>query len=208
MGTEDWYRNADWNTQIESAFFAKLRRARDKSQYLRIQACTLAEKHPHAALRLLDEYFELGDHFDMAQAYVDSATAFLALEKPSDAIASYEAALTREAEYPGLQTRAFIDLPYLIAERKIQAKFDRALELLDLYKERVKFPIDRFKWNAAGAIIQASNSNYREARSLANAALNAAAETESGFRFHPKIGLVRNKNVNSAMFRKLKKLAK
>jgi len=43
MGRHDWYRNTDWDEEIKDAFFTKLGRARDKSQYLRIQACTLAE---------------------------------------------------------------------------------------------------------------------------------------------------------------------
>lgn len=56
MARGDWFRNSNWNDAIETAFFAKLRRARSKAQYLKIQACTLAEKHPEVALRLLDQY--------------------------------------------------------------------------------------------------------------------------------------------------------
>lgn len=71
MGRHDWYRNTTWDSQVETAFAERLRRARDKGQYLRIQACVLAKSHPDVALRLLDQYFVLGDDWDAAQAYVD-----------------------------------------------------------------------------------------------------------------------------------------
>lgn len=90
MTSEDWYRNKDWNSRIELSFFDKLRRARRKEQYLRIQASTLASSHPEVALRLLDEYFRLNDNFDHAQTYVDRATAYLAMGQLEDAIQAYE----------------------------------------------------------------------------------------------------------------------
>ena len=46
----EWFRNTTWDTSIERAFDDKLRRARRKEQYLRIQACTLARSHPDVAL--------------------------------------------------------------------------------------------------------------------------------------------------------------
>jgi len=207
MGRHDWYRNADWNHKIESAFFAKLKRARDKSQYLRIQASTLANEHPRVALRLLDEYFKLSDNFDMAQAYVDTATAFLALDQPYDAIESFEAALAREAEHPGMQTQAYLDLPYLIVDKEMRDKYIRATELLDLHKDRIMFPVDRYKWNAAKAIIISSHSDDSEAKPFAQAALDATDETKSGFRYHPRIGLVRSRNQISKIHKKLKRIA-
>ena len=75
--TVEWFRNTTWNESIQAAFDAKLRRARRKGQYLRIQACTLARSHPEIALELLERYLALPDDFDRAQAYVDRAMAFL-----------------------------------------------------------------------------------------------------------------------------------
>ena len=69
MSNEDWYRNETWNEEIEAQFMAKLKRARRKEQYLRIQASILASKRPEVALELLNQYFELNDNFDHAQAY-------------------------------------------------------------------------------------------------------------------------------------------
>ncbi|MFM9848084.1 MAG: hypothetical protein ACKVP3_13095 [Hyphomicrobiaceae bacterium] len=46
MGRDDWFRNTSWDADIEAAFFKKLSRARDKAQYLRIQASHLASSQP------------------------------------------------------------------------------------------------------------------------------------------------------------------
>jgi tetratricopeptide (TPR) repeat protein len=106
MSPDDWYRNTEWNHEIAGRFEARLKRARRKAQYLRIQACSLARSEPRVALQLLTRYFALGDDFDHAQAYVDQAAAYKHLGELDNAIASYEQALKREAEFPNLQTQA------------------------------------------------------------------------------------------------------
>lgn len=188
--TTDWFRNKTWNDAIERAFDEKLRRARKKEQYLRIQACTLARTHPEVALKLLDRYFRLPDEFDHAQAHVDRAKAFLALGRENEAIGSYEAALTREAAFPKLKTQAYLDLPYLIATKGIRNRYDQALKLLQAHEARLMFPIDHFRWHAAAALIAADTQKPAIARMHAERALEAEAREHSGFRFHPSVGLV------------------
>ena len=97
MSKHDWYRNTCWNSDIEAAFFAKLKRARDKSQYLRIQAAIVSKAHPEVALRLLDAYFELGNDFDYASAYGLRAEIYQRHGNVELAITNFEAALKREA---------------------------------------------------------------------------------------------------------------
>src|SRR5687768_6384776 len=106
--SDDWFRDRDWNDAIARRFDEKLRRARRKAQYLRIQASTLARTHPNAALELLDRYFQLPDDFDHAQAHVDRAMAYQALGRIEDAVRAYEAALTREEVFPQLLTQAYL----------------------------------------------------------------------------------------------------
>jgi len=189
--TTDWFRNTTWNESVERAFNEKLGRARGKAQYLRIQACTLVRSHPRIALKLLDHYFELPDDFDRAQAHLDRATALLALGHVGDAIAAYEAALAREVVFPNLQTQAYLDLPYTVATHGIREQYPRALELLDLHESRLMFPIERFRWHAARALIAADTRETGVSRVHADRALEAAALDHSGFRYHPSVGLVR-----------------
>jgi tetratricopeptide (TPR) repeat protein len=186
----DWFRNTTWDDAIECAFDEKLRRARRKEQYLRIQACTLARSHPEVALKLLDRYFELNDDFDHAQAHVDRATALLTLGRIDEALEAYEAALAREAVFPNLKTQAYLDLPYVIAARSIRAWYGRAIELLRLHESRLMFPVDHFRWHAAYALIASATGEPEPAREHAGRALEAANRDNSGFRHHRSVGLV------------------
>jgi tetratricopeptide (TPR) repeat protein len=190
MATDDWFRNTEWNSSIEEAFFNKLGRARRKEQYLRIQASTLASSHPKVALRLLEEYFTLKDDFDHAQAHVDRATAYIALNRLDQAIASYESAIEREREFPELQTQAVLDLPFLIATRRIEQLYDRCIELLSASQGHLMFPVDHFRWHAANALILSARGRTSTAREHALQALVAARKDKSGFSYHPSVGLV------------------
>ncbi len=188
--TVEWFRNTTWDEETERSFEGRLRRARRKEQYLRIQACTLARSHPEIALRLLDRYFQMPDDFDRAQAHVDRATALLTLGRTDEAIASYESALSREAAFPNVRTQAWLDLPFLIARRGLAERHARALQILRGREQDLAFPVDRFRWHAATALIAAARRGPAAAKAHAERALQAAALTHSGFPHHPSVGLV------------------
>ena len=190
---KDWYRNKTWNDAVECSFNEHLGRARRKEQYLRIQACTLATSHPLVALQLLDRYFALPDDFDHAQAHVDRATAYIALQRVPEAINAYEAALSREAAFPKLKTQAYLDLPYLIATLRLRDSYDRAASLLNEHQDRLMFPVDRFRWHVSHALIASDQGRASAASSHAAKALEAAGQDQSGFRYHPSVGLVTEK---------------
>lgn len=190
MRSENWYRNKEWDKKIESEFFEKLNRARKKEQYLRIQACTIASIEPDVALSLLEQYFELQDDFDYAQAYCDMATAYIAKGELKKAIDSYGKALERESVFPNLKTEAYISYPLIIVENKLVNMYQSANEVLNKHQERLMFPVDYFRWHAAKAIISAENGNNEQAVNHAEQALDAAQIKKSGFRFHQNLGLV------------------
>jgi len=192
LSKEDWYRNEEWNDEIAEAYFAKLNRARNKDQYLRIQACYLASSHPEVALDLLEEYFALNEPFDFAQAYCDKATAYIALGNIDAAIKAYENALVQEST-GAVKTEAYINLPMLFTEYGMKENYQKGIELLETNIERLIFPVDYFRWHATMAIFRKSLGNMEEASKQAGLALDAAQIKKSGFRFHQKHGLVGKK---------------
>src|SRR5258708_35532625 len=121
MAQDAWYRNTTWNPEIEADFQQRLRRARDKSQRLRIQASYLAESHPKVSLGLLDQYFSLGDQFDIAQAHVEKARALTALCDVERALSSYEAALERERQLPSVKTHTYLAFACLAIETRLDS---------------------------------------------------------------------------------------
>ena len=190
MARDDWYRNTDWNESVEAAFITKLSRARDKAQYLRLQAGGLAEKHPRVALKLLDQYFGLGEHWDHAQAHVVRATALLCLGDTEQAIESYEAALMYEEQRPSVLTQAYLRLPFVVAVHGIKARYKQALLILNQNKSRLTFPVEHFIWNTSYALIHLDLGNVPAAKEHARAALDAASKEQSDFRYHRSVGLV------------------
>jgi len=192
--SDDWFRNTSWDTAIARRFEEKLRRARRKEQYLRIQACHLAPIVPQIALELLDRYFALSDTFDHAQAHVDRAVAFKALGRLEESAQAYEAALAREATFPNLKTQAYLDLPILVATAGLRARFERALEVLEHNRNRLMFPLDHFLWHCAYALLCEANQDRERAVMHAKNAMAAAAREKSGFRYHPSLGLVTEKH--------------
>jgi tetratricopeptide (TPR) repeat protein len=200
MTANEWFRNSSWNEVIASAFESKLKRSRKKSQYLCLQAHHLAGTHPSVALDLLDRYFSLGKESLHAAAYANRATAYLALGDTEAAIQSYEHAISHELTHPGYTTSARLDLPYLIAVENLTQHFDRALAILELARNNLVFPIQRFMFHASRAIVLLHRKGFDAARSEARLALEAASLGQSGFRHHPKLGLVSDRH-NRALTR-------
>ncbi len=192
MSHGDWYRNTEWNDEVEEAFFAKLARARSqRDQYLVIQALTIAPHRPDVALRLVDGYFERRkDDFDDMRALLARAEAYRHQGDIASAVKAYKAVLHREAEFPNRRTRTRLELPFLIACDELSAEYDFALSVLEKGLDIAAFPVDYFLWHASKALIASVQGRHSEAREAAVQALEAAQVRRSGFRYHQNLGLV------------------
>src|ERR1700724_2369164 len=94
MAAEQWFCNEEWNPTIEEHFFKKLSRAKDKAQYLKIQAGCLSKRYPRVALELLNKFFALeGNSIFRAEALLHEAQAYLSLGAKQKAIESLQTAL-------------------------------------------------------------------------------------------------------------------
>lgn len=190
MAATDWFRNEEWNPEIEATFFDKLRRASDKAQYLKIQSGYLTQRHPTAALSLLDKYFQLQQHLFDAEAYLQQAQAYNALGREQDAINCYQKALQREREFPNVRTQAWSEFGLLVAVKEKRHLFDEALTALEEHKTEAIFPGQEFLWYGIHALIANLQKQRELATHYAVKALGSAEKTSSGFRYHAKIGLV------------------
>jgi tetratricopeptide (TPR) repeat protein len=153
----------------------------------------LANSHPYMALKLIHRYLGMGEHFDIAQALVDQAGAYAALDRTEDAVRSLQRALDREKEFPNLKTCAWSQFALLVGERNLTKHFQKALNVLAEHETSAMFPVDRFEWHAANALIKAALGDRKAAKNHAIDALAAAEASHSGFRYHPNVGLVAKK---------------
>ncbi|MFN7129175.1 MAG: hypothetical protein ACK4OJ_08925 [Brevundimonas sp.] len=194
MSRDDWYRNTRWDGETIALFRAKLSRSRSgRPQYLRIQANYLADRYPEVALGLIDEYFSTGDEFDVPTAFCTQAEAFRALGKLDEEISAYKKALDWEEAHPRHISMARIDFPKRVAERRLANEYDYALDILTsrFTAGDHQFPSTRYYWNGSCALITHDLGRFAEAREFAERALRAASETESSFRYHRTVGVVR-----------------
>ncbi len=84
MSKPEWFRRSTWTDHDRDEFNARLKRCRgagSKAQYLRIQACHLAEAGLHAnAIELLDcLIMELPERMELANAHLQKAKSLVVL---------------------------------------------------------------------------------------------------------------------------------
>jgi tetratricopeptide (TPR) repeat protein len=199
----DWYRKTTWSEADQVDFFARFKRSRtayNKAQYLRIQAYYLegvgSPELLKASLILLDKMLaEFPKHPDLACAYVQEASCLAKLGDIDHAIVNYQRALVTERDFPKVKTDAYIDFGKLVAEKKLAGFYDEALTVLEaeLKSRGIQFPNEIFNAFGIRSLIAVQRGQIHKAKEFANTALEAAPKINSGLRYHPAVGLVRDK---------------
>ena len=190
----DWFRNEEWTPEIEAHFEERLRRAKSqKAQYLRIQGSMLKDRHPAAAIGLLQRCVESGDESHVAAANLEAAHASYMLGDLDRALAYLEAAMDQEARQPMFRTSAAFDYAMLVALHLRTERFDKALAVLE-GSAAPMLPAMDFQREAARAVILSAQGHPSEARAAAERALAAEAVEEGWIPGHPEIGVIANPN--------------
>jgi tetratricopeptide (TPR) repeat protein len=203
MGSDDWYRNRDWDDGTAAAFETKLARARDKAQYLRIQGSTLKDSHPRDAIGLLQRCADIGDEFHTAHAYLEMAHAHYVLGEGEAALQALERAIEQEQRQPIARTSAPYDYAMLVALARDEGRYARALTLLGVQGEAM-FASMHFQADAARAIILDALGDAANAREAAARALQAESVRTGWIPGYPEVGVV--PNTDSPLSREIRRI--
>lgn len=197
MPTTDWYRRTTWTEVDQNEFATKLKRARDKPQYLRIQALHLSEAGLYsAAISLLHQIVkEFPDASQITQVYLQLAHAYAKTDKPDLALQQFKLTLESQRKHPSWQTSVWLDYPTYVIENKMFTEYGNARSILSEFysSSSLSFPIERYRYFACLALLDENDGKLDSARQNASHAMAACDEKHSGFRYHPTVGLVGQK---------------
>lgn len=164
----DWFRNETWSDEIEAAFEAKLSRARDKGQYLKVQGYALLAANPAVAAHLLERCSDIGDHWK-AESLLYLGQARLRLGDVDGAIDALKAAIEQEKQVSWARTGARSDLALIIACYHLAERYDEVMPYLAT--ANVDLATASAEDLAAEAIILADIGELDRARVVASEAL-------------------------------------
>jgi tetratricopeptide (TPR) repeat protein len=202
----DWYRKVKWTEDDEKDFFLKLSKARNftKPQYLRIQSLTLYETKNHkyfsAAISLLkkciseypDEYLEITESYSLL------GDIYYELKKYDIAFENYNNAIISEKENRIISPSAYMGYSLLVLQLNKIELFEKVelllLNLIEKHTALMGFPNYRYKINAILSIIYRHKNELEKAKYYKILAEEAANSEISDFRYHKKLGIVKNKN--------------
>jgi tetratricopeptide (TPR) repeat protein len=194
MATE-WYRKKGWGPKRREEFFTRLRRCRDKSEYVRVQALELVgpkSRRAHlGALELFDYFLKEWPNNIMLSTVLDGqAECFVRMGDLDRAVEAYRQVFEC-LRGRSIGTHSPLDFGWLVATTPLPKLYDEALSVLGEFP-RNKFPIERYRTHAIQALIFDARRKRTKAREHARAALAEAAITHSGMRYHPTFGVVQS----------------
>jgi len=218
MGRDDWYRNESWNSEIEEAFEAKLKRCRSqKSQYLLIQAsyllCSKDKTTINAGLCMMERFFNeypneisdrirawqfLGDYYMRSKDYSNAEIYF-------QKILDY----CRTKKFYSFDRQTELKIAEIILITDQTQRFDEAYMILQNFPsigpERTFFNNQLFYYHDLAARLCFTMKKLSEAKQHALKAIELAQIKEPQLPRHPTVGLV---DASKKQINVLKQIAK
>jgi len=213
MPKEEWYRQRAWTPETERAFEEKLSRSRgQRSEYLRIQAYTLVETddldNAHAAVELAGRYLaENPEGLFRGSVFKTLARAWTTLDHIDMALSAYREALEAERGQKNLHEYGYIEFAWFVAVRRLCEAYEEALSAMgtDRRDEDLQFPLNRYRYFVALALISSELGDAPHAGRMALNAMAAAAEPRGPFVEHLELGTVTG--VGEGAYERLTELA-
>lgn len=210
----DWYRHTAWTREIEDEFEHRLSRSRgQRSEYLRIQAVTLADQDiprlAPIAIRLAKRQLELSPvGISAAQMWGTIAKACITLGQLDEAVDAYRQAIRLEAGRPNVRGYHYIDFAWHVATNAAVALYSEVLAAVEenLEERDMIFPANQYRFFGALALIAADSGDRVEATRMAKNAVSAAESKQGPFWRQPLLGLL--KRSTDPIRIKLEKLAR
>jgi tetratricopeptide (TPR) repeat protein len=137
---------------------------------------------------LLREY---PDPSQVGAAHQQRAQCLAALGRGSDALDEFRRALEAERTHRGIQGYAYLEFAELVLALGKKDLYREALSTITDRELTNPFPIAQYRKAAAAAFLCEELGLNSEANVYALDVLAAAAKTESPFRFHRALGVVR-----------------
>jgi tetratricopeptide (TPR) repeat protein len=197
MSSSDWYQCTIWTPEASAEFEKRLARARNRAEYIRIQAVTLAytndPSNAPVAIELARRYLELEPNGNSAsQMHASIARARETLGDISGAVESYLAAIELEFRLPMYRGHYCLDFAWFVVIHELSNQYDNVMTVLerDLGANYLELPSNRYRYLAPLAIICESQGDIESARRLAQLALAAASIKKGPFSRHPNFGVV------------------
>ena len=212
MKTQEWFRRQTWSATDEAEFETKLARARgQRSQYLHIQALTLAETEDPAladpAIALANRQLqEDPEGVFRTQVLCTIARASASTADVAGAVDAYRRAAKAEEE-GGVRCCAYLQFAWFAVNRNLTELYKEVLSIMDssMKDSDLVFPAAQYKYFGALALISEELGDSENAGRMARNALEAAVKRRSPFDRHPSVGLV--ENTDTAIHREIERLA-
>ena len=212
MKTREWFRRRTWSAADEANFERKLARARGRrSEYLRIQALTLAETEDPSlagpAIALANRQLqEDPDGIFRAQVLCTIARAYASKGDVAGAVDAYRRAVRAEEER-GVRCCAYLQFAWFAVNRDLKEFYEEVLGMMDssMKDGDLVFPAAQYQYFGALALISRATGDSENAARMARSALEAAMKQQTPFDRHPAVGLVGD--TDAAVHREIQRLA-